>query len=190
VTEPSEKPHGAVHVTRTARRVFLRHVVLTVAIFLPLVWAFISNTARYPIHYYSMFYGASAIGKGNGHVYYIFRGETASGDTIDIPPVKILNALDGMVFHMINAAVANDSLHLRYAHPDNLRLIQSAGGIENVPRAALLPNVLRIFGERYNAKLAADSSGRLVRVRLDAYRWPQVEYGNYAEYLESWNVEL
>lgn len=190
MTQLTEKPNGAVDDTRTSRRIMLRHVVLTAAVFLPLVWAFITKTSRYPIHYYSMFYGASALGKDNGHVYYIFRGETASGETIDIPPVTIFNALDGMISYVVDAAVTNDSLQLRYAHPNNERLIQSAGSIENVPRAALLPSVLRVFGERYNAKLPLDSPRRLVKVRLEAYRWPQKEYGNYAEYLESWNLEL
>jgi len=161
-----------------------------VAIFVPLVWAFITQTIWYPVHYYRMFYGTSALGKGHERVYYIFRGETASGEIIDIPPVTIFNALDGMVTYVVQAAVDNESLQLRFAHPNNVKLIQSAGSIENVPRAALLPDLLRVFGERYNAKLSGDSPRRLVRVRLDAYRWPEQEYGNYAQYLESWNVDL
>lgn len=190
MTQVIENPNAAGDDRQTSRRLLLRHVVLTVAIFLPLVWAFITRTFWYPVHYYTMFYGASTLRNENGHVYYIFKGETASGDTIDIPPVKIFNALDGMIVYVVNAAVNNESFQLRYAHPNNIKLIQSAGSVESVPRAALLPNVLRIFGERYNARISGDSPQRLVRVRLEAYRWPEKEYGNYAEYLESWNVEL
>jgi hypothetical protein len=190
MTQVIEKPNGTVDDRRASRRLILRHVVLTMAIFLPLVWAFITQTNWYPIHYYRMFYGASALGQGDGRVYYIFRGETASGDTIDIPPIRIFNALDGMITYVIGAAVANDSLQLKSPHPDNVRLIQSAGSIESVSRAALLPDVLRAFGERYNAKLSGDSPKRLVRVRLEAYRWHQENYGNYGEFVEAWSVEL
>ena len=190
MTQVTENTNGAVDDRRKSRRLILRHVVLTVAIFVPLGWAFITQTFWYPIHYYRMFYGTSALGKGNERVYYIFRGETASGEIIDIPPVTIFNALDAMVTYVVQASIDNESLHIRSAHPDNIKLIQSAGSIENVPRAVLLPDVLRVFGERYNAKLSGDSPQRLIRVRLDAYRWPEEEYGNYAQYLESWNVEL
>lgn len=190
MTQLSEKPNGEIGNHRTSRRLILRHVVLTIAVFLPLMWAFITQNVWYPVHHYRMFYGTSTLGQGNSRVYYIFRGETASGDTIDIPPAPIFNALDGMIFHMVNAVVANDSLQIRYPHPDNARLIQSVGNIESVPPAALLPDVLRSFGERYNARFSEDSPRRLVKVRMDAYRWPKDEYGNYAEYIKSWSVEL
>ena len=190
MTQVNENTPGAVADRQNSRRLTVRHIVLTVAVFLPLVWAFITQTIWYPIHYYRMFYGTSSLGGGNERVYYIFRGETASGDIIDIPPVTIFNALDGMIIYVVQAAIDNDSLQLRFAHPDNIKLIQSAGSIEKVPRAAQLPDLLRVFGERHNAKLSGDSPQRLIRVRLDAYRWPKKEYGNYAEYIESWSVEL
>ncbi len=190
MTQTIETPNGEADCRQESRRLRLRYLVLTLAIFGPLMWAFFNQAYWYPVHSFQMFYGASALGRGEGRVYYIFRGETASGASIDIPPITTMNALDDRIWTMVDAVVANDSLQLRSPHPENVRLIQSAGGIQNGPRAARLSNVLRVFGERYNASLSRDSPRRLVRVRLDAYRWPEQEFGNYAEYLESWRVEL
>lgn len=189
MTETIEMPTREVEVLNS-RRLIVRYVVLTIAVFLPLMWAFITGNRWYPVHSFQMFYGASALGRGDGRIYYVFRGETAAGEIIDIPPITILNALDDRIWSMVDAVVANESLQVRSPHPENVRVIQSAGGIENVPRAAHLSNVLRTIGERYNAGLSKDSARHLVNVRLDAYRWAEQEYGNYAEYLETWRVEL
>lgn len=190
MTQTTEKPNWEVDDHQRLRRLRLRYVILTLAVFLPLIWASFTHNYWYPVHSFRMFYGASALGRGDGRVYYVFRGETSSGESVDIPPITIINALDDRIWTMVDAVVANESFQLRSPHPENVRLIQSVGGIENVPRAALLPNVLRVFGERYNASLSGNSPQRLVRVRLDAYQWREKEYGNYAEYLESWRVEL
>jgi len=172
------------------RRLLLRHSILTIAIFVPLVGAFATSTEWYPVPHYKMFYGASGLNTGHEYNYFVFRGETAAGETVDIPPITIMNGLEDRTALMVQATITNESLQLRWPHPENARLIAAAGSVDNLPPAALLPDLLRTWGHRYNARLAGDSPNRLVRVRLDEYKWPKKEYGNYFEFIKSWHVDL
>ena len=158
-----------------SRQLLLRHSVLTLAIFVPLLCSFLIGAEWYPVSHYRMFYGASALTKGKGFNYFIFRGETASGETVDIAPITLMNGMDDRIWTMVNAVVANESFQLRSPHPLNEKLIMAVGGVDRLPRAALLPDLLRIWGNRYHAKLAGDSPHRLVRVRMDEYQWPERE---------------
>lgn len=176
--------------SQTSRRVLLRYTLLTLGIFIPLLGAFLTGIEWYPISHYNMFYGASALNKTEGLNYFVFRGETAAGDSLDIAPIKIMNGLDDRIWTMVNSVVANESLQLRWPHPANERFLATVENRDNLPRGVLLPELLRAWGNRYNAKLPNDSPHRLVRVRLDKYRWSQKEYGNYSEFVESWRVEL
>jgi hypothetical protein len=173
-----------------SRRLLLRHTALTLAIFGPLLLSFIKGTEFYPLVVYRMFYGASRLGVGTGYEYYIFRGETISGEVIDIPPVTIVNALDDKIWSIVSSVVNNDSFRLRSPHPDNTRLIARVGGVDQLPGATRLPDLLRAWGNRYNAILPEGSPHHLRRVRLDAYEWPEKEYANYSNYIKSWSVEL
>lgn len=174
---------------QTSRRVLLRHTLLTLGIFLPLLVAFLTGKEWYPVPHYKMFYGASALNNTGGYNYFVFRGETAAGDVVDIAPIKIMNGLDDRIWTMVNSVVTNESLQSRWPHPSNERLL-TTGNSDTLPRAVLLPDLLRAWGKRYNANLSHNSPSRLVRVRLDKYRWPQREYGNYFEFVESWRVDL
>jgi hypothetical protein len=101
-----------------------------------------------------------------------------------------MNGLDDKVWSMVDAVVTNDSLQIRSPHPHNASLAASAGGVEKIPRAYFLPDLMRVLGQRYNAHLPANSPARLVRVRLDAFRWPEERYGDYVQFVETWKVEL
>lgn len=170
-----------------SRRILLRNTLLTLGIFIPLLGAFLTGIEWYPISNYKMFYGASALQKGDGLNYFIFRGETAAGNTIDIAPIKIMNGLDDRIWTMVNSVIANESFELKWPHPANEKLLATSNTLS---RGVLLPDLLRTWGNRYNAKLRYDSPHRLVRVRLDKYRWSHKEYGNYSEFVESWRVDL
>jgi hypothetical protein len=173
-----------------SRQLLLRHSLLTLAVFIPLLGAFVAGEESYPVSYYSMFHGASALGKGNGFQYFVFRGETASGEIVEIAPITLMNGMDDRIWTMVRAVVANESLELHSAHPANTRLTSEAGGIHKLPRGALLPDLLRVWGDRYNARLAVNSPDRLIRAQMDEYKWPEREYGNYSEPIQSWRVDL
>jgi hypothetical protein len=175
---------------QTSRRILLRNTLLTLGIFIPLLGAFLTGTEWYPISHYKMFYGASALQRGDGINYFILRGETAAGNSVDIAPIKIMNALDDRIWTMVNSVIANESFELRWPHPANERLLATTGNSDTLSRGVLLPDLLRTWGNRYNAKLPHDSPQRLVRVRLDKYRWSHKEYANYSEFVESWRVDL
>ena len=175
---------------QTTRRTLLRNTILTLALFIPLLGAFLSGEEWYPISHYKMFYGASTLNNTDVFNYFIFRGETAAGNTIDIAPIKIMNGLDDRIWTMVNSVVANESLQLRWPYPANERLLATMGNRDTLPPGVLLPDLLRTWGNRYNARLAYDSPNRLIRVRMDEYRWSHKEYGNYSEFVESWRVDL
>jgi len=165
-------------------------MVIGPSVFFKLLYAFVTNTEWYPVSHYKMFHGASALNKSRGFHYFVFRGETAAGDVVDIAPITIINGMEDRIWTMVNDVVANESLQLRSPHPSNERLIATVGNVNNVPRAALLPDLLHAWGNRYNAKFSHDSPRRLVTVRLDEYRWPEREDGIYFEFVESWRVNL
>ena len=101
------------------RRTLFRYAALTVALVVPLLFSFISIRDLYP-------FAASKMMLWNrdgqtGQDYYVLRGETVSGETIDLPPIKLTNALTGRNWSLVNAAVKNQSLKIRFPHPDNLR---------------------------------------------------------------------
>jgi hypothetical protein len=125
-----------------------------------------------------------------GRTYFILRGETLSGDVIDLSSIRLTNAMSGRTWTMVNAAVDNQSFKLAKLEPQNEALLQSVGGLPNLPMAARLPDLLQAWGTLYNDRLAADAPTRLRAVRLDMYRWNSGTYSVYDTYVESWRKEL
>lgn len=170
------------------RRVLFRYAALTIVLFVPLLLAFISIRDLYP-------FAASRMMIWNGDVqggrnYYVLRGETVSGETIDLPPIKLTNALTGRSWSLVGAAVENQSFNIRWPHPDNLRLAAAYGGRDKLPRAARIEDLLRAWGEIYNSRLSGSSNQRLKSIRLDAYRWEGGLNGDYDRFVESWQALL
>ena len=170
------------------RRALFRYAALTIVLFVPLLLAFMSIRDLYP-------FAASRMMIWNGDVqggrnYYVLRGETASGETIDLPPIKLTNALTGRSWSLVRAAVENQSFKIRSPHPANIRLAAAYGGMDNLPRAARLEELLRAWGEIYNSRLSASSNQRLKSIRLDAYRWEGGLNGDYDRFVESWRAVL
>jgi len=125
-----------------------------------------------------------------GRSYCILRGETVSGETVEIRPIKLTNALYGRTWTMVNATVDNQSFKLASIHPDNEELVRRFGGVENLPQGVRLPDLLQVWGDLYNNQQPASSPHRLKAIRLDMYRWEGGRYSDYDKFIESWRKEL
>lgn len=169
-------------------RLHLKYAVLTVAIFLPLIWAFIEIRNLYPVTAWNVMMASGTLERGRS--YWILRGETVSGETIDVRPMSLTNALYARTWTMVNATVDNQSFKLPNPYPANAELIRQAGGIEHLPPGARVPDLLRTWGDLYNERLPASSPQRLKAIRLDMYRWEGGEFANYDKFIESWRQDL
>lgn len=170
------------------RRLLARYVLLTFALFLPLVLAFAFVRNLYPFAASTMMMAGGDL--QNGRTYYVMRGETLSGQVIDLPAVELTNALSGGTWNLFAATVENKSFTIRWPHPANAALITAAGGAENLPAASRLGDLLRSWGNIHNSRLSPSDSQRLRAVRLDAYRWQGGTYSNYDQLVQSWRVEF
>jgi hypothetical protein len=125
-----------------------------------------------------------------GRSFCMLRGETISGETIDVRPINLTNALYSRTWTMVNATIDNQSFKLPSLEPQNEELLRRVGRVENLPPGARLPELLQTWGELYNAKLPAASPLRLKAIRLDMYRWESGRYSDYDKFIESWRREL
>jgi hypothetical protein len=170
------------------RRALYRYTALTIALLVPLFLAFVSIRDLYPFAASRMMLW-NGDGQG-GRNYYVLRGETVSGETVDLPPINLTNALTGRSWSLVRAAVENQSFKIRSPHPANLRLMAAYDGPNKLPRAARLEELLRAWGEIYNSRLSGSSDQRLKSIRLDAYRWEGGLNGDYDRFVESWRAVL
>ena len=170
------------------RRLMLRYAVLTIALFAPLVLAFAFVRNLYPFAASTMMMEGGDLQSGRG--YYVLRGETVAGETIALPPVELTDALSQCTWSLVAATVENKSFTIPSPHPSNVALVASVGGVERLPRAARLEDLLRAWGAIYNSRLPPSSARRLRAVRADAYRWEGKTYGDYERPVESWRAEL
>jgi len=162
--------------------------VLTGALFGPLLWAFVTVNNFYPVPVWSLF--SDAPQQGEGRVYYVLRGQTLGGEWMDIPPIRITDGLTGRIHMMVYYTVSNASFFLDSPHPDNVARATAAGGAKRLTPGARLPELLRSWGESFNASLPKDSPRRLQAMRLDQYRWNGEQFKNYHEFVTFWMVEL
>jgi len=170
------------------RRVRLRYALLTLALSAPLVWSFLALRNLYPFPAYTMMMAGGDPRKGTD--YFVLRGETVAGETIDLPPAGLTDALSYRHWSLVGATVENKSFLVTNPHPANAALAAGAGGADKLPRAARLGELLRAWGDCHNGRLPADSPRRLRAVRLDAYRWDGGSYKDTGRFVESWRAEL
>ena len=170
------------------RRLKLRYAILTAALALPLLWSFLAVRNLYPFAAATMMMEGGRLDRPR--TYYVLRGETVGGETIDLPPVELTDALTGRHWGLVAAAAENKNFLIRWPHPSNVALAEAAGGVENLPDAARLPELLRAWGALHNARLSGDSPRRLRAVRLDAYRWEGRAYADYDTHVRAWRQEL
>ncbi|HEX6718859.1 MAG TPA: hypothetical protein VF088_17260 [Pyrinomonadaceae bacterium] len=170
------------------RRLIVKYTVLTAVICLPLVWAFLFVRNVYPIGAWNVMMAGGDLERGRS--YCILRGETVSGETIEIRPIDLTNALYSRTWTMVNATIDNRSFKLKSIHPENEELLRRVGGIENLPPGVRVPDLLKAWGELYNSEQPESSSRRLKAIRLDMYRWESGGYSDYDKFIESWRKEL
>jgi hypothetical protein len=170
------------------RRTLVRYAVLTAVLFVPLFLAFVFTRNLYPFAASTMMLGIRDTQSGRD--YYVLRGETVSGETIDLPPIELTNALTGRSWSLVSAAVENKSFTIRWPHPANLGMAEAYGGGDKLPRAARLEDLLRAWGQIYNSRLPGSSNQKLKSIRLDAYRWEGGLDGDYDRFVESWRAML
>ena len=156
-------------------------------IFLPLLWAFLTVRSLYPITAWNVMVSADL---PRGYSYCILRGETVAGETIDIAPINLTNALYSRTWTMVNATITNQALKIKSPHPQNAELIRQVGGVEKLPAGARIPELLKTWGRLYNERLPDSSPERLKAIRLDWYRWDGATYSNYQEFVDSWHQDL
>jgi hypothetical protein len=173
---------------RLSRGLFVKYAVLTAAIFLPLIWSFAKVRNLYPIAAWNVMMAGGDLDRGRS--YCMLRGETVSGETIEIRPIELTNALYSRTWTMVNATIANQSFKLASVHPANAELSRAFGGVDNLPAGARIPDLLETWGGLYNDRLPATSPLRLKAIRLDMYRWEGGSYSNYDNFIESWRKDL
>jgi hypothetical protein len=165
-----------------------RYAILTFALSAPLLISFVFIRNLYPFAASTMMMAGA--NSAAGQTYYILRGETLTGTTVDLPAMNLTNALSNVTFGLVSATIENKSFLIRSPHPANVTLLTNSGGAQSLPPAARLPDLLRSWGEIYNSRLPASSPQRLRAVRIDAYRWESGSYSNYTTYVKTWRVEL
>jgi hypothetical protein len=166
----------------------IKYALLTAAIFLPLLWSFVKVRNLYPIAAWNVMMAGGDLERGRS--YCILRGETVSGETIEVRPIELTNALFSRTWTMVNATIGNQSFKLASVHPANAEMIRNAGSVENLPPGARIPDLLETWGHLYNDRLPANSPQRLKAIQLDMYRWEGGSYSNYDNFIESWRKDL
>src|SRR5262245_20563117 len=68
----------------------IKYAILTGAIFLPLLYSFVAIRNVYPFAAWNVMMAPGVLERGRS--YWILRGETVSGETIDIRPITLTNA--------------------------------------------------------------------------------------------------
>jgi hypothetical protein len=120
--------------------------------------------------------------------YCLLRGETVSGEEIDIRAIQLTNALYERNWTMVNATIDNQSFKLPSMHPANLDLLQKTP--EGIKIGERVPDLLGAWGKIYNDQLPLSSPRRLKAIRLEMYRWSSGTYSNYSTFVTSWRKEL
>ncbi|MFN2529823.1 MAG: hypothetical protein ABR555_00850 [Pyrinomonadaceae bacterium] len=173
---------------RIERWLLIRYLLLTAFIFLPLFWAFVKIRNVYPVTAWTVMMAGGDLQRGRS--YYMLRGETIDGLTIDIPAIELTNAMYSRNWGMVNAVAGNESLKLKAPHPANQALIAAYGAVQNLPFGVRMPDLLQGWGEIYNNRQSPSSPLRLKAIRIDMYRWNGGSYSNFATPAYSWRQEL
>lgn len=125
-----------------------------------------------------------------GRNWFLLRGETVRGQTIDIRAIGLTNAMYSRNWTMVGSTAYNRNFQLTSLHPENAKLLDQFGGNDKLPFGARMPELLAAWGNLYNDKLPASSPDRLKAIRIDMYRWASARYADYDTFVESWRKEL
>jgi len=170
-----------------ARRLQAKYLLLTLGFLIPLAWSFVKVRNLYPIASWNVMTRGGEIDQS--YTYFLLRGETVSGGTIDIPASELTDAMRSRTWGLVSATVANESLRLPSPHPKNAALLAQMP-LDQLPKGVRVNELLKAWGVSYNSRLPASSPDHLKAIRLDAYCWPGREYSNFYQYVQSWREEL
>jgi hypothetical protein len=166
----------------------LKNAALTAFVAIPLLASFARVVNYYPIPVWSLFSERGEVEKGSTH--YTLFARTPDGTWTEIPPVRITDGLNGRHFMFAHYADTNLSFQIESPHPNNVRLACESGGVDQLPRGARVPDLLRAWGATYNRRLPSDSPYRFTALRLEARRWPGGQYSNFDAADYAWEVEV
>ena len=168
------------------RRWILQYSILTLVLFIPLLWSFRHIRNLYPFTVWNVMMAGGDLQTGRN--FCMLRGETVSGETIDISAIQLTNALYERNWTMVNATIGNQAFQLSSIHPANADLIEkSPAGLKVGER---IPDLLSAWGKIYNDRLPTSSPKRLRAIQLDLYRWSCGRYADYSTFITSWRKEL
>jgi len=122
--------------------------------------------------------------------YFILKGETLDGETIDIRAAGLTNGLYGRTWGMVGATASNDAFKMLTMHPANERLLSQVGSFDRLPQGARMSDLLQAWGKIYNERLPQNSTKRLRAISLDMYRWDSGDYTRFDRFVETWRKEL
>src|SRR6476620_431940 len=122
---------------QTERSWIIKYAILSMAIFLPLLWSFRYVRNLYPFTVWNVMMAGGDLASDRS--YCVLRGETISVETIAIRAMGLTNAMAQRNWSMVNATISNQSFKLSSIHPDNALLLKQVGGIEQLPPGARLP---------------------------------------------------
>jgi hypothetical protein len=153
---------------RIVRRLRIKYLVLTLALFLPLLWTFVRVRNLYPFAVWNVMVRSNPVQPP--FTYYVLRGETEAGELIEVQTNSLADPMRSRRWGLVAATAENQSLKLQRPHPQN---------------AALL-----VWGQTHNSIYPAGSPNHLKAIRLDAYRWDGTSYSDYRQFVRSWRAEL
>lgn len=172
---------------RIVRRLRTKYLILTLALFLPLLWAFVRVRNLYPIASWNVMVRSSPVQEPFS--YYILRGETDSGELVELPAAGWSNPLRSRLWGLFAATARNDSLRLPAPYPANAALLKKLGS-DQLPDGILMKELLRVWGQQYNSSHPPGSQGHLQAIQVDQYQWDGRGYADYHQFVKSWREEL
>jgi hypothetical protein len=168
------------------RRWIIQYAILTLALFTPLLWSFRYVRNLYPFTVWNVMMAGGDLQTGRN--FCMLRGETVSGEAVDIRAIDLTNALYERNWTMVNATIDNQSFKLASIHPANVDLLAKSS--EGIGAGERIPDLLAAWGKIYNAQQPTSSPHRLKAIRLDMYRWSSGSYSDYSTFVTSWRKEL
>ena len=147
----------------------IKYSILTIALFLPLLWSFRYVRNLYPFTVWNVMMAGGDLASDRS--YCVLRGETISGETI-ASDRSLTNAMSQRNWSMVNATISNQSFKLCSIHPYNALLLKQVGGIEQLSPGARMPDLLAAWGKLYNDQQFISSPHRRRQSELTCIAGP------------------
>jgi hypothetical protein len=124
-----------------------------------------------------------------GRSYCILRGETVSGETIEVRPIELTNALYSRTWTMVNATIANQSFRLLInCAGERLNCFGVMGDVDKLPPGARISGSSQNVGsslQRSSTRVVPATSESDPARYVSLGRWAQL-IPNYDNFIETW----